>query len=331
MTTRTRRGRALACALVVLGLATPARAAKRIWEPGKASLAKGVRRTYSQPEVARALTDPVEHAAMTKMLAAAARSSGTRARRRLAHDLDNAIGRMLRFVEPSPAAAKQFVAEMDGLFDWAKRADELAGSTRHMDELGALVLRLSSHTRGDLGNWSGAWFELRLAAREARTPGRLERLQPSAPPRPGSSLPADTEDFRDFGLLIDPAVDHRAWLEAKNWQGKTVSGGTSTITSQVTSHFGRVDPHWVGPPQPPGLQLMFEFNSRMPRQWAEAIQDATAAALQAPPHGKSCADAWTWVAAFLVVSCTDLGRATYALPGGCDPPPAVRPKCPAIP
>jgi hypothetical protein len=281
--------------------------------------------------VARALTDPVEHAAMAKMLAAAAGSSGPRARQRLAHDLDNAIGRMLRFVDPRPGAAKQFVGEMNELFDWAKRADELAGNTKHMDELGALVVRLSVHTKGDLGNWSGAWFELRLAAREARPPARLERFQPPAPPRPGSATPADAEDFRDFGLLIDPATDHRAWLEAKNWQGTGVSDGTSKLTSQVTTHFGRVDPQWVGPPQPPGVKLMFEFNSRMPREWAQAIQDATAAALQAPPHGKSCVDAWRWVASFLAVSCSNMGRANYARPGGCSSPPPVTPKCPAVP
>ena len=294
----------------------PADGAKPIWDLGERALVKKTAGYLQQPGVAQLYKDASrsERRGMKKLLVAAGHAPNARLKPKLPYGLGNGLARFKVFITPAAraeATVKGFLKDVDTLYDWARRADdalEAAGQARrHVADLGELAVKLGNKNAKD---WKGAWYEIRLAAKYANeAPPRLQRIQPSALD--------DVQPFRDAGIAFDPvgSPDLKAWIEAKNWPEMSVANGRKSLQKQVDSHFRRLvqRQHLVGLPLdaaglprfPPGVKLIYDFNGRLPDQWAAAIRSQARRSLETH-FGVSPEAAARWVEQHLIVRRTDL-------------------------
>ncbi len=229
--------------------------------------------------------DPAVTRGMAKLLAAAGVTPGTAKHKGIPYGIANGMGRLIN--RYGDQRAKEFLKEIDELYDWAKATDDaLIAAGRRAEAVNMQMLGKISKDFGsaNYGNWKGAWFELKLASYYARQmPSSLLRLQPQIPP--------PKLDFRDAKVEFNGAD---AFVEAKDWTGSARNASLhdlaeSKLTSQMDSHFSRLKnrpdlvgfpPNGTSPNIPPGLKLVYDFNEELPTQWKKALKDKAKLSLQ---------------------------------------------------
>jgi hypothetical protein len=297
--------RLLVCALLI-GAAAGA-GARNVWGPDTKTLANAAKdallRKDGAGQLAAAKLVKNDAAATTgfhKLISVAAVTADATKRTGIPPGIASGLGRLI--AAHGEPAAKQFLKDMDVLYEWAKRADGGVINGPNMQMLGDVARKFGSDNPN---HWKGAWFELQLAAHHSKSPPVPPKLQVMQP-----QMPPFHQQFRDAGIQ-DGNV--QAYIEAKNWDGSAKGGADlversgDKLAGQVDNHFERMktDPRLVGftgvppgvPTVPPGRQLHYEFSESMPPEWKEAIIKQAEASLHKhfKAHGMTKAQAKAWV------------------------------------
>jgi hypothetical protein len=252
--------------------------------------------------------EPAAQKGLVNLVRLAAKNTGA-TKKAVACNLGTMLFLLEKDLDPEGAARlRKVLGDVTVLTEWSKNNP---AARRELESVAAGMTKGRSLCKGSA-------YEIHLAASyaSAAPPGvkassavKLLEMQPPAGPR-------DTRLFRDARI---ERGGKPAYVEAKFWPRLDEETAVKKLRAQVDSHFMRLKrARKTVEPIPPGHQLIFQFNDRMPDSWKKAIEESTVQALQ-KHYGMPKSDAKEWRGRNLTVGTANIPIAALIPPLPMDP------------